>query len=131
MRGRRARVAIVDDDEAVRKSLARLLSAHRYEIETHASAEEFLTSFRKGKPECLLLDFHMPDVSGLELQHHMLRNGISTPTIVITAHNEPGLRERCEAAGAAAFLLKPLNGSTLVDTINDVVGAPKGPPGVT
>jgi FixJ family two-component response regulator len=120
MREARLRVAIVDDDEAVRKALARLLSAHLLEICTYASAEEFLVSLRQRKPECLLLDFHMPDVSGLELQHHMLRNGIAIPTIVITAHNEPGLRERCEAAGAAAFLLKPLNDSVLMGAINAV-----------
>jgi FixJ family two-component response regulator len=118
MREQRLKVAIVDDDEAVRKALARLLSAHLLEIYTYASAGEFLASLSQRKPECLLLDFHMPDVNGLELQHHMLRNGITIPTIVITAHNEPGLRERCEAAGAVGFLLKPLNDSILMGAIN-------------
>jgi FixJ family two-component response regulator len=117
MGGRRIRVAIVDDDEAVRKALARLLSVRGLEINTYASAKEFLPSLSERKPECLLLDFHMSGFSGLELRHHMLRNGITIPTIIITAHNEPGLRERCEAAGAA-LLLKPLNGLTLVAAIN-------------
>ena len=55
---------------------------------------------------------------GFDLQRHLARAGIRIPTIVITAYNEPGLRERCQSAGAAAFLLKPLDGSTLIGVIN-------------
>ena len=69
----------------------------------------------------------MSGFSGLELRHHMLRNGITIPTIIITAHNESGLRERCEAAGAA-LLLKPLNGLTLVAAINAVTTASRDSP---
>jgi FixJ family two-component response regulator len=111
-------VAIVDDDAAVRKALARLLSACAFEIHTYASAKEFLKSLRTGAPECLVVDLHMPDITGLDLQHHLARAGIKIPTIVITAHNEPGIRERCQSAGAAAFLLKPLHGDTLIGAIS-------------
>lgn len=120
MRGRKFHVAIVDDDKSVRKALARLLSAHSLKTETYNSAETFLASLRAHSPDCIVLDFHMPNGTGLELQQHLSRKGITIPTIVITAHNEIGLRERCEAAGAIAFLAKPLKELALIDAISKV-----------
>src|SRR5688572_6201994 len=115
------RVALVDDDASVRKALARLLSASSFDITTYPSASEFLKSLKADAPECLVVDLHMPDTTGLDLQRHLRRAGIKIPTIVITAYNEPGLRERCVSAGAAAFLVKPLNGPSLVGAINAAV----------
>jgi FixJ family two-component response regulator len=113
-----ARIAIVDDDASVRKALARLLTASSFDIDTYGSARDFLASLRTGKPDCLVVDLHMPELTGFDLQRQLARIGIHIPTIVITAYNEPGLRERCQSAGAAAFLLKPLDGSTLIGVIN-------------
>ena len=113
-----ARIAIVDDDASVRKALARLLSASSFATETYGSARDFLASLRTGKPDCLVADLHMPELTGFDLQRQLARIGVRIPIIVITAYNEPGLRERCQSAGAAAFLLKPLNGSTLIGVIN-------------
>ena len=113
-----ARIAIVDDDASVRKALARFLTASSFDIETYGSARDFLTSLKTGRPDCLVVDLHMPELTGFDLQRHLVRIGVSIPTIVITAYNEPGLRERCQSAGAAAFLLKPLDGSTLIGAIN-------------
>jgi FixJ family two-component response regulator len=117
-----ARIAIVDDDASVRKALARLLSASSFDIDTYGSARDFLASLRTGKPDCLVVDLHMPELTGFDLQRQLARIGVQIPTIVITAYNEPGLRERCQSAGAAAFLLKPLNGSTLIGVINTATG---------
>ena len=118
------RVALVDDDASVRKALARLLSALSVETVAYASAKEFLISLEtSSSPECLVVDLHMPEITGLELQRELTRAGINIPTIIITAYNEPGLRERCESAGAAAFMLKPLDGKTLVAAINTAVSA--------
>ncbi len=113
-----ARIAIVDDDASVRKALARLLTASSFEIKTYGSARDFLTSLKIGTPDCLVVDLHMPELTGFDLQRQLAHIGIRIPTIVITAYNEPGLRERCQSAGAAAFLLKPLDGSTLIGVIN-------------
>jgi len=115
------RIAVVDDDASVRKALARLLSASSFDIETYGSARDFLKSLKIGIPDCLVVDLHMPDLTGFDLQRHLARAGINIPTIVITAYNEPGLRERCQAAGAAAFLLKPLDRSTLIGVINSAI----------
>ena len=59
----------------------------------------------------------MPEMTGLELQHHLVRGGFNIPTIVITAHNELGAQERCQSAGAKAFLLKPIQEDTLIAAI--------------
>jgi FixJ family two-component response regulator len=115
------RVALVDDDASVRKALARFLSASSFEITTFGSAQEFLKSLDADQPECLVVDLHMPEITGLELQRHLARAGIKIPTIVITAYNEPGLRERCQSAGAAAFMVKPLDGKTLIGEINTAI----------
>jgi FixJ family two-component response regulator len=116
-----ARVALVDDDASVRKALARLLSASSFDITTFCSGVDFLKSLKLSQPECLVVDLNMPGCSGLELQRHLMRAGINIPTIVITGCDEPGLRERCETAGAVAFMVKPLDGNMLVGQINTAI----------
>ena len=115
-------VAIVDDNSAVRKALSRLLGACAIRAQSFGSAREFLNSLVSGVPECLIVDLQMPEMTGLELQGELCRLGARIPTIVITAHNESGLRERCLAAGAMAYLVKPLDGSELIANINSAVG---------
>jgi FixJ family two-component response regulator len=117
----RPRVAVLDDDRSVRKALARLLSASSFEIATYGSAREFLGSLDNERPECLILDLHMPDISGLDLQKYLSRSGIRIPTIVITAFNEPGVSERCRSEGATAFLLKPIHAATLIAAVNAAI----------
>jgi FixJ family two-component response regulator len=112
-------IAIVDDDAAVLKALKRLLNARSYHAETYQSARQFLASLPDGLPQCLIVDLQMPDMTGLELQKHLTQSGIAIPTIVITAHDEAGTRERCTSAGAVAFLLKPLHDTALIAAIDD------------
>ncbi|HEV8422147.1 MAG TPA: response regulator [Chthoniobacterales bacterium] len=111
------RVAIVDDEPAVRTALARLLDASSFETTTFGSAREFIDSMRRDVPECLIVDVHMPDFSGLDLQRYLNRINKKIPTIVITAFDDAGIRERSAASGAKAFLTKPLHGQTLIDAI--------------
>jgi len=112
-----AQIAIVDDDASVRKALMRLLQASSYTVKTFGSASEFLASLDRRIPDCLIVDLQMPSTNGLELQISLARAGIVIPTIVITAHDEPGSRERCSTAGAAAYLLKPVRKKELIATI--------------
>ena len=111
-------IAVVDDDASVRKALSRLLETSSYEVKTFETAWEFIASLPHGVPECMIVDLQMPDMTGLELQHHLARTGIKIPTIIITAHDELGTRERCIAAGAAAYLLKPLRKAVLIAAID-------------
>jgi len=112
-------IAIVDDDPAVLRALKRLLSARSYCAETYESAGQFLASLRDRLPECLIVDQQMPEMTGLELQRRLTQSGIEIPTIVITAYDESGMRERCKSAGAIALLAKPLQENALLAAIAD------------
>jgi FixJ family two-component response regulator len=116
------RVAIVDDEASVRTALARLLSASSFEPTTYSSAREFIDSIRTDIPECLVVDVHMPDFTGLDLQRYLNRVDKKIPTVVITAFDDAGVRERSTASGAKAFLTKPLHGPTLIDAILRATG---------
>jgi FixJ family two-component response regulator len=120
MREGATRIAIVDDDVAVRKALARLLAACSFDVRSYGSAREFVDSAHPS-PQCLILDVQMPEVNGLELQRELRRAGHSVPTVFITAMDEPGLRERCLSAGATALLIKPLSGKSILDAIRQAL----------
>jgi FixJ family two-component response regulator len=107
----------VDDDPGVLRALARLIAVRLFHPRTYISTRDFLESLSRAPPDCLLVDHQMPDMTGLELQHELSRAGFNIPTIVITAHDEPDLRQQCESAGAIAYLLKPLDQSTLIAAI--------------
>src|SRR5262245_6698483 len=111
-------IAVVDDDPAVLKALTRLLRTRALRARTYESAREFLAALSDGLPACLIADLQMPEMTGLELLQHLKRSNIHIPTIIITAHGDVGVRERCEAAGAIAFLLKPLQDTSLFAAID-------------
>lgn len=111
-------IAIVDDDAPVLKALKRLLRGRGFDPATYGSAREFLTALPEKRPDCLILDLQMPEMSGLELLRYLRRHGINVPTIMITAHTGEDVAERCIAAGAMAFLPKPLQNAQLFEAIN-------------
>jgi len=111
------RIAIVEDDASVRKALARLLKVAKFQPAAYASAEEFLATLKHGAPDCLLVDYHMPKMTGVDLQSHLREAGICVPVIIITAHNETAIRERCINLGASAFLAKPVGRKELLAAI--------------
>jgi FixJ family two-component response regulator len=113
-------IAIVDDDASVLTALSRLLGTCSYRTATYQSAGAFLESLRHSTPQCLVVDMQMPEVTGLDLLHHLTRHGIRIPTIVITGHDEAGNRARCEAVGTRAYLLKPLHGDVLLAAIDAI-----------
>jgi FixJ family two-component response regulator len=115
-------IAVVDDDPSVLKALRRLLRARALDARTYGSGQEFLAALPDGLPGCLIVDLQMAGMSGVELQQQLTRKGIRIPTIVITAHGDDGVRERCEAAGAIAFLLKPLQDTSLFAAIEKAIG---------
>ena len=99
----------------------RLLETSSYDVRTFDSASELIDALPRGIPDCMIVDLQMPNMTALELQHHLARSGIKISTIVITANDEPGARERCVAAGAAAYLLKPLSKAVLIAAINTAI----------
>ncbi|BBC01939.1 MULTISPECIES: response regulator transcription factor [Bradyrhizobium] len=116
------RIAVVDDDPAVLKALARLLRSRAFDVKTYESGQDFLAALPHGLPECVIVDLQMPVMNGLELHQHLVRNGIRISTIMITAHGDSALRERYEDAGLVAFLLKPLQDSSLFAAIENAIG---------
>ena len=117
------RVAVVDDELSVRKALGRLLTASNIDVETFASGREFLDSLSSRRPDCVVLDLHMPGLSGLDVQHELTRAGAGLPIVIVTAHEDAERRAQCLAAGAMAYLLKPLDEHTLLDAIGKATAA--------
>jgi FixJ family two-component response regulator len=115
------RIAVVDDDPSVLKALKRLLQTRSLRVQTFESAQRFLAALPDSLPDCLIVDLQMPEMDGIELLQRLAGTGI--PTIIITAHGELGARERCESAGARAFLLKPLQDTALFAAIDASIGA--------
>jgi FixJ family two-component response regulator len=115
-------IAIVDDDESVRRSLQRLVQAAGYEVETFASAGDFLAWLPRGQAACLVLDVHMKEMSGFELQQRL-----AVPVIFITSHDDASTRTRIDKSGAAGHLWKPFDERAVLDAIRRAVGADPEP----
>lgn len=115
-------IAVVDDEESVRSALVRLLRASRFDTESFASGEVFLGSLATRRPDCLVLDLQMAGLSGRDVQKHLIALQTPIPLIIITAHDEPTIREQCLADGAAAYLRKPLRGEALIRSIRQAIG---------
>jgi FixJ family two-component response regulator len=116
-------VAIVDDEEPVRKALKRLLRASGLEAEGYASGKDFLEASAQREHDCVVLDLHMPAMSGLQVLRSLQAARRNIPTVIITAHDAPETRDQCIAAGAAAYLRKPLDEHVLLGTISAAVTA--------
>jgi len=114
-------MAVIDDDASVRKALARLLHACGYEVKVFASGAEFLESSQAEAPDCMVLDVHMPSVSGLDVQAALLERGMDVPIIFITAYDDNALRARALQQGAVAYLRKPLTEQALLAAIATAV----------
>lgn len=123
-------VYLIDDDVAVRNSLALVFRSVQLEVEAFGSAEEFLSAYRPqptDKRACLVTDVRMPGMSGLELQNELSRRGISMPVIVISGHADVPQTVRAMRAGALTVLQKPVNEQDLIDTIHQALSeAPSG-----
>jgi len=116
-------VAVVDDEESVRKALKRLLRAAGLEAESYATGQEFLAQAATREPDCVVLDLHMPLMSGSQVLAQIRRMPRCPPVVVITAHDVPEKRDECLAAGASAYLRKPLEDRLLLNAISAALRA--------
>ncbi len=117
----KAIVFIVDDDEAVRKSLGRLIRSAGLGVETFASAQQFLASPRADVTSCLVLDVKMPGLSGLDLQKRMAEVHLEIPIVFITGHGDVPTSVRAMKLGAIEFLTKPFRDQELLDAIQQAI----------
>ena len=110
-------VYLVDDDEAVRRALALLLSTVGIRTVGFADPQAFLAQVSKLEPGCLILDIRMPAISGLKLQERLAAQGIDWPAIVISGHGDIEACRRAFRNGAVDFLSKPIDEQDLIDAI--------------
>lgn len=114
-------VFIVDDDEAVARSLRWLIETVQLKVETFSSAQGFLDGYVASKPGCLVLDVRMPGMSGLDLQERLATQGIDVPIIFITGHGDVQMAVRAVQSGAFDFVEKPFNDQDLLDRIQKAI----------
>ena len=114
-------VAVVDDEESVRRALGRLIRSAGFAVETYASGVEFMQSLQRHRPDCVVLDLRMPAVSGFEVQAALTRSGVRVPVIVMTGDDNHDSREHALKAGARAYLRKPVDDAMLLEAIHGAV----------
>lgn len=110
-------IAVVDDEEPIRKALRRLLRSAGMKVETFPSGVEFLESLSTRRPDCIVLDLHMPMVNGFEVQAQLAESGVTVPVVVITGHDSDETRQQALARFPVAYLRKPVNDQVLLDAI--------------
>jgi FixJ family two-component response regulator len=114
-------VFVVDDDVSVRESLEALLRSTGWQVETFASAREFLSRPRALAPSCLVLDVTLPDLNGLDLQKRIAVDRIDMPIIFITGYGDVPMTVRAMKAGAVEFLTKPFVADVLLGAIRNAI----------
>ncbi len=119
-------IAIVDDDEFVRRALRRLIGMLSYRPVAFSSGEDFLASLAYMVPACVLLDLHMPGLNGLEVLKEMRSRSFNVPTIIISGNGRPEFRTLCIRAGAIDYLQKPLSPTILDATIQQALARRNG-----
>ena len=99
-------IAVVDDDDSMRRALSRLLRGSNFDVLTFGSGHEFINSLREHRPDCVILDFQMPELTGGDVQCLLSRADIQLPVIIMTAYDHPIMREECLRRGAVACIAK-------------------------
>jgi len=117
----RPTVFVVDDDPALRDSLAFLIGTVGLPVEVHSSAEEFLAAYDSRRPGCIVLDVRMPGLSGLELMEHLQRDAFAPPVVLITGHGDIPIAVRALKAGAFDFIEKPFSDQVLLERIQQAL----------
>jgi len=112
-------VHVVDDDEAVREGVSILLEASGYEVSPHESGAAFLRVLDNLSPGCVLLDIHMPEISGLEVQAALRERSVDWPVIVLTGQGDIGIAVGAMKNGAFEFIEKPYENQMLLETLQE------------
>ena len=114
-------VAVVEDDPSVRRSISRLLNAHGFVVELFPAAEAFLDRDPDVRVACVVLDIHLPGMSGLELRSRLTTADPTLPVIFITAIDDDAVKTAAIQMGCAAYLRKPFAPELLITAITDAL----------
>jgi FixJ family two-component response regulator len=117
----RSAVFVIDDDASVRESLAALFRMVGHEVETFASAADFLKRKLPEVASCLVLDIRLPGISGLDFQADLAKANIQIPIIFITGHGDIPMTVKAMKAGAVEFLTKPFRDQAMLDAVHTAV----------
>jgi len=110
-------IAVVDDEESIRKALTRLLQSAGLDVETFPSGITFLGSIETRRPDCVILDLHMPGMNGFEVQAKLAETVVPVPVVIITGQDSAETHDRALAGRPIAYLRKPVDDQTLLDAI--------------
>ena len=116
-------VWLVDDVEFVRKSIRAVLETADITIRDYGSAKDFLAEYQSDFVGCLVVDQHMPEMSGIELLQHLSARGVTPPAIIFTGQGSAALRAKALQAGAIAMLDKPVDAQELIELIEATFAA--------
>jgi FixJ family two-component response regulator len=114
-------VFVIDDDVSVRESVELLIRWAGWSVELFATAEEFLSRPKVDAPSCLILDVHLPGLSGLDLQRRMTESGQGMPTVFLTGHADIPITVQAMKAGAIEFLTKPFVDDDLLNAVEHAI----------
>jgi FixJ family two-component response regulator len=118
-------VAIVDDDESIRRATRSLLRAAGFATAAFSDAESFLSSATRARTACLVADMRMPGMSGLELYQALIASGEGIPTVLITAYAADIARARARDAGISCLLGKPFTAEELLECLHKALARPR------
>ncbi|WGD50897.1 response regulator FixJ [Bradyrhizobium sp. CB1650] len=117
------RILVIDDDAAMRDSLAFLLDVNGFYVATYETATAFLNDVASGPVDCIVSDIHMPGMSGLELVRKVKADRVDCPVVLITGHGDVSLAVEAMKAGAVDFIEKPFKEEVLLRAINSALKA--------
>lgn len=112
-------IYLVDDDDAVRRSVGFMLKTSGHKVEAYVSGGDFLKDLRSLTPGCVLLDIQMPEMDGLEVQAELLDRGAPFPVVVMTGHGDVDVAVRAMKAGAIDFIEKPFEKETMLEALGE------------
>ena len=114
-------IHLIDDDQAVRDSLALLIGTVGLRVQTWAAPQEFIEGFDRGSIGAIVLDVRMPGISGLTVLDRLVAEGVDQPVIMLTGHGTVEMCRRAFKAGAAEFLEKPVDDEQLLEALQQAV----------
>ena len=110
-------IHIIENDTSVRQALVRLMTSEKLPVQAYASGQDFVTTARPGESDCVVADADAADLSGLDLLRQLHEHNVTAPLILLTRDDNAETRAKARQLGAAGYLLKPVDGQALLDTI--------------
>ena len=114
-------ISIIDDDEDFREALQGLMTSMGFRVEAFSSALDFLARTNICDTSCLIVDVHMPRMTGIELHRRLVESGYAIPTILITAYPDESVRVRAMADGVIGYLTKPCDSEELLACVSSAL----------